>query len=179
MGLNKLQVEFLRTKWWTYGFRASACSRTLPSRRRCGRSEWRMRSTRTPLTWVPFLRTACMSTKFSTGIYWTLLHKLINFILIYFFLFFSMELSFWTILLIFWYRTLLEVSEDGTESTAATTSGLNRLGTFGEKYFEVDHPFVFFLWDYHSGILLFLGRVTTPEPWILPWCKSLYINYII
>ena len=94
MGLNKLQVEFLRTKWWTYGFRASACSRTLPSRRRCGRSEWRMRSTRTPLTWVPFLRTACMSTKFSTGIYWTLLHKLINFILIYFFLFFQWNYHF-------------------------------------------------------------------------------------
>ncbi len=48
----------------------------------------------------------------------------------------------------------------------STTSGLNRLGAFGEKYFEVDHPFIFFLWDYHSGILLFIGRITTPEPWI-------------
>ena len=62
-------------------------------------------------------------------------------------------------------RTLLEVSEDGVEAAAATGSGLNRLGAFGEKYFEVDHPFVFFLWDYHSGILLFLGRVMAPEPW--------------
>lgn len=39
-----------------------------------------------------------------------------------------------------------------------------RLSTFGEKYFEVDHPFLFFLWDYYNGVLLFVGRVTEPEP---------------
>lgn len=61
-------------------------------------------------------------------------------------------------------RTFLEVQEDGMGE--ATTSGLNRLGAFGEKYFEVDHPFIFFLWDYHSGILLFIGRITAPEPFI-------------
>ena len=72
-------------------------------------------------------------------------------------------------LLIFlvFFSTFLEIGEDGVEATGNTMSGLNRIGAFGEKYFEVDHPFVFFLWDYHSGILLFLGRVTTPEPWTL------------
>jgi len=65
------------------------------------------------------------------------------------------------------HNTFLEIGEDGVEATGNTMSGLNRIGAFGEKYFEVDHPFVFFLWDYHSGILLFLGRVTTPEPWTL------------
>ncbi|KAI9559716.1 hypothetical protein GHT06_013721 [Daphnia sinensis] len=62
------------------------------------------------------------------------------------------------------HKTFLEVQEDGMAE--ATTSGLNRLGAFGEKYFEVDHPFIFFLWDYHSGILLFIGRITAPEPLI-------------
>lgn len=31
------------------------------------------------------------------------------------------------------------------------------------RYFEVDHPFIFLVWDYYSGMLLLMGRVVTPE----------------
>lgn len=33
-----------------------------------------------------------------------------------------------------------------------------------DKYFEVDHPFVFLVWDYHSAMVLLMGRVVRPEP---------------
>ncbi|XP_037091177.1 leukocyte elastase inhibitor-like [Pollicipes pollicipes] len=31
-------------------------------------------------------------------------------------------------------------------------------------YFEVDHPFVFLVWDYYSAMVLLMGRVVHPEP---------------
>ncbi|XP_043216888.1 leukocyte elastase inhibitor-like [Amphibalanus amphitrite] len=33
-----------------------------------------------------------------------------------------------------------------------------------DKYFEVDHPFVFLVWDYHSAMVLLMGRVVHPQP---------------
>ncbi|XP_046406653.1 leukocyte elastase inhibitor-like [Ischnura elegans] len=62
------------------------------------------------------------------------------------------------------HKTVLEIREDGAEASAATAAGLERVGTFGDKYFEVDHPFIFFIWDYRSGIVLFMGRVADPAP---------------
>lgn len=59
---------------------------------------------------------------------------------------------------------MLEVREKGAQAAAATATGIERLGTFGDKFFEVNRPFVFFIWDYHSGALLFIGRVADPEP---------------
>ncbi|XP_037074128.1 leukocyte elastase inhibitor A-like [Pollicipes pollicipes] len=43
--------------------------------------------------------------------------------------------------------------------TAAMT-GINADG----RYFEVDHPFVFLVWDYYSAMVLLMGRVVHPEP---------------
>lgn len=34
---------------------------------------------------------------------------------------------------------------------------------FDEKYFEVDHPFIFFLWDYIASTIIVMGRVADPR----------------
>ena len=39
----------------------------------------------------------------------------------------------------------------------------NTFGAFGQKYFEVDHPFIFMVWDYYSGMFLLMGRVIHPD----------------
>eukprot|EP00095_Tigriopus_kingsejongensis_P008549 maker-scaffold989_size72935-snap-gene-0.9 protein:Tk08549 transcript:maker-scaffold989_size72935-snap-gene-0.9-mRNA-1 annotation:"hypothetical protein DAPPUDRAFT_51792" len=61
------------------------------------------------------------------------------------------------------HKSVLEVTESGAKGSAATFASLERVGTFGQKYFEVDHPFIFLVWDYYSGMLLLMGRVIHPE----------------
>ncbi|CAL8105285.1 unnamed protein product [Orchesella dallaii] len=61
------------------------------------------------------------------------------------------------------HKVQLEVTEKGTEGAAATSSGIERFGEIGE-FFEVNRPFIFLIWDYKRGALLFIGRVTYPEP---------------
>ena len=59
---------------------------------------------------------------------------------------------------------MLEVSEQGARGAAASFASLERVGnTFGQRYFEVDHPFIFLVWDYYNGMLLLMGRVEHPE----------------
>ncbi|XP_042220915.1 leukocyte elastase inhibitor-like [Homarus americanus] len=65
------------------------------------------------------------------------------------------------------HRAVCEVVEDGEDWSPALASGGDQVGTFGDKYFEVDHPFIFFLWDYIGSSVLFMGRVVTPDPIIL------------
>ena len=65
-------------------------------------------------------------------------------------------------------RAVLEVSEQGARGAAATHASLERISTLGQKYFEVDHPFLFLVWDYYSGMLLLMGRVLEPEIIQLP-----------
>lgn len=60
-------------------------------------------------------------------------------------------------------RSVLEVTEQGAKGSAATFASIERGGTFGEKHFEVDHAFLFLVWDYYSGMLLLMGRVVRPE----------------
>ena len=61
-------------------------------------------------------------------------------------------------------RAVFEVREQGARGAAATAATVERADTgLGQNYFEVDHPFVFLVWDYYSGMLLLMGRVQRPE----------------
>ncbi|XP_063880894.1 leukocyte elastase inhibitor-like [Scylla paramamosain] len=62
------------------------------------------------------------------------------------------------------HRLVVEVREAGENNTHAQDSRGDQVGTFGDKYFEVDHPFVFFVWDYRVSSVLVMGRVVSPEP---------------
>jgi len=55
------------------------------------------------------------------------------------------------------------MTETGVEAAAATAVGIDRFGETGE-FFEINKPFLFIIWDYHSGALLFIGRVASPIP---------------
>jgi len=58
-------------------------------------------------------------------------------------------------------KAFIEVNEEGTEAAAAT-------GSYGygsavyQPWFLADHPFIFYLSDKETGILLFQGRVSNP-----------------
>ncbi|XP_050701535.1 leukocyte elastase inhibitor-like [Eriocheir sinensis] len=62
------------------------------------------------------------------------------------------------------HRLLVEVTEGGENNTHAQDSRAEQVGTFGDKYFEVDHPFVFFVWDYRASSVLVMARIVSPEP---------------
>ncbi|XP_069180562.1 leukocyte elastase inhibitor [Procambarus clarkii] len=66
------------------------------------------------------------------------------------------------------HRAVCEVVERGEDWTAPSASGGHQVGTFGDKYFEVDHPFIFFVWDYIGSAVVLMGRVVTPVPILLP-----------
>jgi serine protease inhibitor len=57
----------------------------------------------------------------------------------------------------------MEITERGAQGAAATAAGIERLGDIDE-YFDINRPFLFFIWDYHSGALLFISRVAQPVP---------------
>ena len=37
-----------------------------------------------------------------------------------------------------------------------------RVGVLKQKYFEVDRAFIYFVWDYYTGTLILIGRVSRP-----------------
>ena len=59
------------------------------------------------------------------------------------------------------------MTEKGTTRSKTLTKDVNVKGTglsaLGQKYFEVDHPFIFMIWDYYSGMFLLMGRVLNPD----------------
>ena len=62
-------------------------------------------------------------------------------------------------------KAFIEVNEEGTEAAAATAVviGFGRSGGGDEPIqFIADHPFIFYLRDKESGMLLFKGRVINP-----------------
>ena len=60
-------------------------------------------------------------------------------------------------------QVVLDVTERGTEATAATVV-LHASGTPPERVvFRADHPFLFLIRDRQSGIVFFCGRVVFPE----------------
>ena len=64
------------------------------------------------------------------------------------------------------HKTFIRIDEKGTEATAATVAVM-RSHKRGDPpppkvEFHADHPFLFFLRDVRSGMILFMGRVSDP-----------------
>ena len=59
----------------------------------------------------------------------------------------------------------VEVNEEGSEAAAATAVNFGKLTvamSFRTQMFIVDHPFIFYIRDKLTGMLLFQGRVVNP-----------------
>ena len=63
------------------------------------------------------------------------------------------------------HKAFVSVDEEGTEAAAATAVNM-LLGGFGEDTIAVtvDRPFIFLIRDTGTGTVLFLGRVSNPDP---------------
>ena len=61
-------------------------------------------------------------------------------------------------------KAFIEVNEEGTEAAAATAVMVSRTRSilYGAPRFKADHPYIYFLRDKDTGILLFHGRVINP-----------------
>ena len=59
-------------------------------------------------------------------------------------------------------KAFIEVDEEGTEAAAATAVGAVAVSARIGPRFVANHPFVFYLRDKVSGMLLFQGRVINP-----------------
>jgi serpin B len=57
---------------------------------------------------------------------------------------------------------VVEVNEEGTIAAAATSGGLACSTPAPPATFHADHPFLFFIRDNRTGVILFLGRVANP-----------------
>ena len=59
-------------------------------------------------------------------------------------------------------KVVVEVNEEGSEAAAATGMGMALMSAFRPAQFIVDHPFIFYIRDKLTGMLLFQGRVANP-----------------
>merc|ERR1719233_1796706 len=60
-------------------------------------------------------------------------------------------------------KAFIEVNEEGTEAAAATgLAAVAFSSPLHQSFFIADHPFIFYLRDEDTGILLFQGRVINP-----------------
>ena len=60
-------------------------------------------------------------------------------------------------------KAMIEVEEEGTTAAVATVINIKaRMGRPRVTQFNVDHPFLFFLRDLETGMLLFQGRIVDP-----------------
>lgn len=63
------------------------------------------------------------------------------------------------------HKAFVEVNEEGTEAAAATgvvDMVLRAVKPSEPKVFRADHPFLFFIRDTDTNIVLFAGRVVDP-----------------
>lgn len=63
----------------------------------------------------------------------------------------------------FLHKVVLKVDEKGTVGAAASATVVERVGAFSGAYFEADHPFMFFLTDKQTGLILFAGVYAGPD----------------
>ena len=56
----------------------------------------------------------------------------------------------------------MEVKEAGRPGSSEANKP-RRVGVLKQKYFEVDRAFIYFVWDYYTGSLIIIGRVTRPQ----------------
>ncbi len=65
------------------------------------------------------------------------------------------------------HKAFVKMDEKGTEAAAATALPMARAGAALEpeqpQEFKADHPYLFFLRDVRSGLVLFMGRVLDPQ----------------
>lgn len=62
------------------------------------------------------------------------------------------------------HQAFVEVNEEGTEAAAATAVLMERTTTaIPSNVFKADHPFLFFIQDNRTGMILFMGRITNPS----------------
>ncbi len=54
------------------------------------------------------------------------------------------------------HQAFIEVNEEGTEAAAATGVSIG-LSSFTGAEFKADHPFLFFILDKQTGVILFIG----------------------
>lgn len=62
----------------------------------------------------------------------------------------------------FLHRSLMAVTEEGTEAAAATGMGLAVTPAAGWETFLCDHPFLFFVRHNDSSSIIFFGRLAAP-----------------
>jgi serpin B len=61
------------------------------------------------------------------------------------------------------HKAYVAVDEQGTEAAAATGGVIVATAVMRpQRIFDADHPFMFFLRDLHSGVILFAGRCSEP-----------------
>ncbi len=66
------------------------------------------------------------------------------------------------------HKAFIDVNEEGTEAAGASAVVMRKaavqVGWMNEpKVFRADHPFVFLIVDNHTGAILFMGRVVSPN----------------
>jgi serpin B len=63
------------------------------------------------------------------------------------------------------HKAYVEISEEGTEAAAATGVGIALVSMVSQPLpvFQADRPFLFFIRDTRSGLILFQGRVMDPR----------------
>ena len=63
----------------------------------------------------------------------------------------------------FLHKVVFKIDEKGTVGAAATATVVERVGSFSGSYFEADHPFMYFLTDKQTGLILFAGIYAGPS----------------
>lgn len=62
------------------------------------------------------------------------------------------------------HKAILQVDEQGSVAAASSATIVERVGLFNSNYFEADHPFLLFLMDKQTGLVLFSGAFAGNNP---------------